>query len=386
MRFEKRLVFIGVSDIKNRAPFIIQSQFSRSFCQLQTKQKHHQNNGSSSFGIAFDIDGVIIRGRAPIAGSSQALRRLYGDAGSLKVPFLFLTNGGGIPESRRAIELSELLGLKILPSQVLQGHSPFKSLLKRYENQLIVATGKGEPALVMLEYGFKKVLSLDEYASLFENIDPVSQYKKWTTKQELCSTMSTSLNITSRYNVSSETVKAVFVVSDPVDWGRDIQGPSNPARGLVTVKALHPSLQVICDVLRSGGLPGKDSRHQPPLYFAADDLEYQAAFSSQRLGMGAFRIALESIFNRIHHNDLEYICFGKPNPSVFKNAEAVVSQLQLSCNTEAPLRECVAPGSPPFRTLYMIGDNPSVDIKGARQVVDTVEEAVDYILQRECIS
>ncbi|XP_020535559.1 uncharacterized protein YKR070W [Jatropha curcas] len=394
MRFEKRLVFIGVSDIKNRAPFIIQSQFSRSFCQLQTKQKHHQNNGSSSFGIAFDIDGVIIRGRAPIAGSSQALRRLYGDAGSLKVPFLFLTNGGGIPESRRAIELSELLGLKILPSQVLQGHSPFKSLLKRYENQLIVATGKGEPALVMLEYGFKKVLSLDEYASLFENIDPVSQYKKWTTKQELCSTMSTSLNITSRYNVSSETVKAVFVVSDPVDWGRDIQ--------------------VICDVLRSGGLPGKDSRHQPPLYFAADDLEYQAAFSSQRLGMGAFRIALESIFNRIHHNDLEYICFGKPNPSVFKNAEAVVSQLQLSCNTEAPLRECVAPGSPPFRTLYMIGDNPSVDIKGARQagnpwfsiltrsgvfrgqhnheefpadlVVDTVEEAVDYILQRECIS
>ncbi|KAK9186996.1 hypothetical protein WN944_018385 [Citrus x changshan-huyou] len=53
-------------------------------------------------------------------------------AGALKDPFLFLTNGGGIPESRRASELSELLGVNILPSQVLQGHSPFKNLLKSY--------------------------------------------------------------------------------------------------------------------------------------------------------------------------------------------------------------------------------------------------------------
>lgn len=34
-----------------------------------------------SFGIAFDIDGVILRGRVPIGGSPGALRRLYGDSG-----------------------------------------------------------------------------------------------------------------------------------------------------------------------------------------------------------------------------------------------------------------------------------------------------------------
>lgn len=34
-------------------------------------------------------------------------------------------------------------------------------------------------------------------------------------------------------------------------------------------------LQVVCDILRSGGLPGKKNGHQPPLFFAADDLEYQ---------------------------------------------------------------------------------------------------------------
>ncbi|XP_057989456.1 uncharacterized protein YKR070W isoform X3 [Hevea brasiliensis] len=352
MRFQRRLAF-RVSQIKNRPPFLFQSQASRSFCQLQSKQQ--QEKRCSSFGIAFDIDGVILRGRVPIGGSPQALRRLYEDSGSLKVPFLFLTNGGGIPESRRAIELSEILSVKILPSQVLQGHSPFKNLLKRYENQLIIATGKGEPALVMSEYGFKKVLSLEEYASFFENIDPVSQYKRWTTEQVSNRTKgSLSLNMTPRCNVSSEAVKAVFIVSDPVDWGRDIQ--------------------VLSDVLRSGGLPGQENGHQPPLYFAADDLEYQAAFPSQRLGMGAFRIALESVFNRIHHNALENVSFGKPNPFVFKNAEAILSQLQLCSHIESNFKECGGPGSPPLKTLYVIGDNPSVDVKGWKSLVFYFDE------------
>ncbi|XP_075670328.1 mitochondrial hydrolase YKR070W-like, partial [Castanea sativa] len=97
----------------------------------------------------------FLHGHVPIGGSPQALRRLYGDSSALKVPFPFLTNGGGVPESRRAAELSELLGVHILPSQVVQGHSPFKTLLKRFENELIIAAGKGEPAVVMSEYGFK---------------------------------------------------------------------------------------------------------------------------------------------------------------------------------------------------------------------------------------
>ncbi|KAK9913331.1 hypothetical protein M0R45_037149 [Rubus argutus] len=254
----------------------------------------------SSFGIAFDIDGVISRGRVSHRRVSSSVKKLYGASGTLKVPFLFLTNGGGIPESRRAADLSEVLGVNILPSQVVQGHTPFKNLLRRYENELIVAVGKGEPALVMSEYGFKKVLSLDEYASYFKNIDPLSQYKMWRTKQALdCS--SHSKESMPRYDVYSDRISAAFVVSDPVDWGRDIQ--------------------VLCDILRSGGIPGRENGHQPPLYFAADDLEYQAAFPLERLGMGAFRIALESIFNRIHHNALEYVSFGKPNPLVLRTVK-----------------------------------------------------------------
>ncbi|XP_071722958.1 mitochondrial hydrolase YKR070W-like [Rutidosis leptorrhynchoides] len=351
--------------------------------------KQHKLRCCSSFGIAFDIDGVILRGRVPVGGSPQALARLFDHFGALKIPFLFLTNGGGIPETRRASELSELLQVNILPLQVVQGHSPFKNLLTEFENELIIVTGKGEPAAVMSEYGFKRVLSMDEYSSYFKDIDPVSQYKAWMPKD----VVSRNSSSTPKYNVFSERVKAAFVASDPVDWGRDIQ--------------------VLCDVLRSGGLPGQVNGLQPSLYFAADDLEYQASFSSKRLGIGAFRMALECIFNRIHTDALEYTIYGKPNPFVFKNAEKILYEILLS-HCVHNLKPNDVPGSHCFKTLYMIGDNPAVDIHGAKQagdpwfsiltrtgvfrgeennhpefpadlVVDTVEDAVDYIFKRECL-
>ncbi|XP_010693096.2 uncharacterized protein YKR070W [Beta vulgaris subsp. vulgaris] len=361
------------------------SMLSPPFSLLQSSQSN-----SKPFGIAFDIDGVILRGRHTIGGSAQALQRLYHQSGALKVPFLFLTNGGGVPETKRALELSELLGVNILPSQVVQGHSSFRNLLGRYQNELIVATGKGEPALVMREYGFKKVLSLDEYASFFKDIDPVSQYKNWTTMSRIDGS-NTLKKLASTCDLYTEKVKAAFIVSDPVDWGRDIQ--------------------VLCDILRFGSPAGQEDGGQPALYFAADDLEYQAAFPAKRLGVGAFRIALESIYNRIHHTQLKYTIFGKPEPIAFKNAEAILRQLHCHMDLDFHVKDNQ---SNYFRALYMVGDNPSVDIKGARQagnpwipvltrtgmfqgqgnhkehpadlVMDTVEDAVDYILEKEFCS
>ncbi|XP_021889796.1 uncharacterized protein YKR070W [Carica papaya] len=364
----------------------LSSLISRSFSQLTSSQ-----SGRSSFGIAFDIDGVVLLGHAPVGGSTRALKRLYDESGTLKVPYIFLTNGGGFPESKRALELSQLLGLNIYPSQVVQGHSPFRKLVNKFENDLIIAVGKGEPAVVMSEYGFRNVVSIDEYTSYFDNIDPLVQYKMWSTRQE--SELGHSLEKTSsRDNICSQRVQAAFVVSDSVDWSRDIQ--------------------VLCDILRTGGLPGREMGTQPHLYFANDDLEYQATFPTERLGMGAFRIALESIYNRIHRNPLEYTSFGKPNPFVFKNAEDVLKQLVSSLHGNLHVVDDSNSGSHHFNTLYMVGDNPKVDVRGARQagdpwfsiltgtgvfkgrdnhdefpadlVVDTVEEAVDYILRKEC--
>ncbi|KAA0036978.1 hypothetical protein E6C27_scaffold86G00590 [Cucumis melo var. makuwa] len=379
------------------------SIFLRSFSQISSQFSR------PTFGIAFDIDGVLLRGDAPIGGSPQALRKLYDDSGiNFSVEFtygllvglcsdtimysalvLVTSPGGGFRESKRASDLSEVLGVNISPLQVVQGHSPFKHLVNRYENKLVIAVGKGEPAAVMSEYGFQNVLSIDEHASFFDNIDPLAPYKKWTTIKG-ANHERTIADLTEKKKICSERVEAAFIVSDSVDWSRDIQ--------------------VLCDILRTGGLPGREFGNQPDLYFAHDDLEYQAAFPCERFGMGAFRIALESIYNKIHPHALQYTCYGKPNPLVFHNAESVlklvssIHQNKVDANAETHH----------FKTLYMIGDNPSVDINGAIQagspwfsimtrtgvfkgkenhdkypadlVVDTVEEAVNYIFKKEGIS
>ncbi|OAY37909.1 uncharacterized protein YKR070W [Manihot esculenta] len=367
------------------SPPLLFSVLSRSFSHFLSQSQ------LPSFGIAFDIDGVLLRGESPIGGSPQALKRLYDPSGALRIPYIFLTNGGGFPESKRALELSKLLGVNISPLQVVQGHTPFKQLVHRFENEFVVAVGKGEPAAVMTEYGFKNVLSIDEYASYFDGIDPLVQYKTWTTKQA-AKQSSTLEQMSTRDSIHSQRVKAAFIVSDSVDWSRDIQ--------------------VMCDILRTGGLPGRELGHQPDLYFANDDLAYQATFPSERLGMGAFRIALGSVFNSIHPNALKYTSFGKPNPLVFKNAETVLKQLVPSLHRGTNPVDHLNDGTHHFNKLYMIGDNPSVDIRGAQQaghpwfsiltrtgvfkgienhtefpadlVVNTVEDAVEYILSKEC--
>lgn len=64
---------------------------------------------------------------------------------------------------------------------------------------------------------------------------------------------------------------------------------------------------------------------------------------------------------RIHSNPLVYTSYGKPNPLVFKNAENVLRSLLHPDRTSPHVPD-------QFRTLYMVGDNPKVDIRGARQV------------------
>ena len=55
----------------------------------------------------------------------------------------------------------------------------------------------------------------------FEYIDPLEPYKKWTTK---LSDQNTKVKESAPSSKDcSERVQAAFIVSDPVDWGRDIQ-------------------------------------------------------------------------------------------------------------------------------------------------------------------
>lgn len=75
---------------------------------------------------------------------------------------------------------------------------------------------------LLIDFVFRNVLSIDEYASCFDNIDPLAPYKKWPI-QLVANQSSTFGETASRKNVYSQRVQAVFILSDPVDWSRDIQ-------------------------------------------------------------------------------------------------------------------------------------------------------------------
>jgi hypothetical protein len=73
---------------------LVRAARSRSRAELQTVQRRPPSDlaqrfshsasapARPSFGIAFDIDGVILRGRSPIGGAPRAIRRLYSEEGN----------------------------------------------------------------------------------------------------------------------------------------------------------------------------------------------------------------------------------------------------------------------------------------------------------------
>ena len=112
----------------------------------------------ATVGAVFDIDGVLVRGHAPLPGARDSLLRLQG-AG---IPYIFLTNGahagavvrpfvlhsslqhwragGGVLESAKAAQLSDELDLEVKPEQVIVAHSPARVLVSTYHDKRVITT------------------------------------------------------------------------------------------------------------------------------------------------------------------------------------------------------------------------------------------------------
>lgn len=85
-----------------------------------------------------------------------------------------------------------------------------------------IVFSNGAQFLLIHVLNFRNVLSVEEYASYFENIDPLAQYKNWTRKQT-GNHNDPSRKMATINDPCSQRVKAVFIVSDSVDWSRDVQ-------------------------------------------------------------------------------------------------------------------------------------------------------------------
>ncbi|KAG0047853.1 hypothetical protein BGZ83_007187 [Gryganskiella cystojenkinii] len=298
------------------------------------------------FNVAFDIDGVLIKGKQVLPQTRRALDLLQEN----NVPYILLTNGGGMRESEKADQLSKKLGLKISPDQLIVSHSPMRALAPRYkDSNVMIVGGLGSSCRHVAEdYGFGNVVTPEEVHAVHPSVCPIS----------MCEARAQPLAEKYLRNIE-RPVDAVMVFHDSVDWGRDLQicldALVSKGGQLGTIKS-H-------DELRS-------TKQTVPLYFSNPDVHLTG-------------------------QDLESITYGKPMISTYQYAESVLDKI-------APLPKGYR------RVVYAIGDNPYADIAGANgygwksvlvrtgvfkpqgqenhavhpatTVVDHVEDAVQWIL------
>ncbi|KAI9735433.1 MAG: hypothetical protein M1818_006439 [Claussenomyces sp. TS43310] len=285
---------------------------------------------ADTFAFAFDIDGVLVRGGTPIPEAIEAMRVLNGENEyGIKIPYIFLTNGGGKTEAERCIDLSRQLDIEVSPAQFICGHTPMREMVDRY-NTVLVIGGEGEKCREVAEgYGFKDVVTPGDIITDNQHTTP---FRTLTDQERQRSR---------KRNFRKTKIEAIFVFADSRDWAGDCQ--------------------IILDVAMSiNGYLGTLSEtfdEGPPIYFSHNDIVWSAAHKNVRLGMGALRKIIETLFQELTGKELETIAFGKPQIGTFEFATRLLQQWRKD---EHHIN------APPD-TVYFVGDTPESDIRGTNQ-------------------
>jgi ribonucleotide monophosphatase NagD (HAD superfamily) len=84
--------------------------FSRTF----VKKLHLSFQGAKpAFGLLFDIDGVIVRGKKVLPSALDSVRRLVDSEGKFRIPTVFVTNAGNAMRHDKAKQLSSWLQTEV---------------------------------------------------------------------------------------------------------------------------------------------------------------------------------------------------------------------------------------------------------------------------------
>ncbi|TMW60081.1 hypothetical protein Poli38472_000123 [Pythium oligandrum] len=266
-----------------------------------------------SFGIAFDIDGVLVRGGKELPRARQVLLSLREN----NVPHIFLTNGGGCMEEEKAKNLGRALDLEIDPKQMILSHTPMRELVEKYKDARVLIMGSYDVYTVAREYGFSKVVSVKELAHHHPTQYPFNKYDhKHAPHHE-------------------EPIEAIIIMHDPIDWA--------------------PELQIAVDVLIGGDPPGsgRPCGTQTPLFVSNDDFVFSGAYPHPRFAQGAFTRCLKLLYETHTGKELEVTRYGKPHNVTYSYAEGLLNNLARRSPSNR------------LKNIYGIGDNPLADIQGA---------------------
>ncbi|GMM32421.1 hypothetical protein DAMA08_051660 [Martiniozyma asiatica (nom. inval.)] len=277
--------------------------------------------------FVFDIDGVLLHSKNPIPKASKTLSLLR----QLSIPYVLLTNGGGLTESSRASQLSKILsGSKndlVLKTQLIQSHTPLNDLVSTHKRLLLIG-GPEEGRQVGESYGFEIIRSVD-----LVKADPtIWPFYRFTNDE---------LNRAKFVNLD-KPIDAIVVINDPRDMGSELQIVLDTLiskNGFLGTRRQLP--------LKNGDAPSI------PIIWSNIDFLWSAGYSLPRFGQGAFRTAVRSIYKQLTGIELIDECWGKPFTKAYNYAHRALSaEAQRIGSTIDP------------NEIYMVGDNTESDIMG----------------------
>uniref|UniRef100_M4BKC7 Uncharacterized protein n=1 Tax=Hyaloperonospora arabidopsidis (strain Emoy2) TaxID=559515 RepID=M4BKC7_HYAAE len=215
-----------------------------------------------------------------------------------------------------------------------------QSLVAKHGHELVLAVGKDcrEMRHVMQDYGFQHVITVDQLHRHFPLMYPDVAVLE-------------PLEANGRFDM--QPFAAVFVLIDPIYWGRELQivmdvlcSPDGFLRHQPPIVGTTKAI----DGGSRGGNKVHGERQHIPLYSACSDFQYVGDFHLPRYGAGAFHAVLEDLFTRTTGHKLEKTLFGKPQRTSFEFAETLIDSQHDH-----------------VERIYMIGDNPKTDIHGANE-------------------
>jgi len=298
-----------------------------SILQLTSSPARHMSSlvGSSTFGIMFDIDGVIVRGKKVLPSAPEAFQLLVDKrTNKLRIPAIFLTNAGNSMRIEKAEKLSEMLKVHITEEQIVMAHSPLK-MFSEYHKKHVLVVGQGPVEQIARSLGFTRVTTMDRLRHAFPALDNVDHKRR---RHAPCS-----------FEKYFPNIEAVVLFGEPVRW--------------------ETSLQLIVDVLMTDGLPADApsiiNHPHLPVLACNMDLHWMAEAVMPRFGHGAFLLCLENLYAKVTGRDLVYTALiGKPSEITYRHGEHVLQDEARKLGITEPLKH-----------IYCIGDNICTDIFGA---------------------
>ncbi|VDL59338.1 unnamed protein product [Hymenolepis diminuta] len=228
-----------------------------------------------SFGLLFDIDGVLLRGSTPIPEALVAMDLLKGRNGKLRVPIAFLE-----------------------PEQVIFAPSPFQSFTRWHDKRVLVV-GQGDMKKIAEDLGFKYVYTMEQVAEAWPLLDMVNHENRKVVAKGY------------KENNDFPRMEAIILMGEPTQW--------------------EMYLQLLIDLLLTNGKPNHMPETNPenhlPVLACNMDLLYMGQACMPRFGHGAFLVCLESLYERVSGYPLKYTALvGKPSEITYRFSEHILSK------------------------------------------------------------